>query len=76
MAWQPNGGGCGTDNSVVGGGGGYMAYPQPPAPGGQFTNNAPRSGSWNGQFGPVTYTFPAGTGIYFSISNPGRSSNS
>lgn len=70
-AWVPNGGGAGTDNRVVGGGGGYMAYPQPPT--------GPRAALYppdkNGQFGPLAITVNNGTGVWFQISNPGRSTN-
>lgn len=70
--WIPNGGGAGEDNSVVGGGGGYMAYPQPPT-GPKAAFNPPEN---NVQAGPINAVFNSGTGNYFVISNPGRSSNS
>jgi hypothetical protein len=67
--WQPNGWGAGTDNSIVGGLGGFMAYPQPPFPVGV----GPEA---NGQFGPLVFTYnsstPQGQGNIFSINNPGR----
>lgn len=71
-AWQPNGAGAGTDNAIVGGGGGFMAYPQPPT--------GPRAGvvpvENDGQFGPIDITVWNGIGNYFVIANPGRSQNS
>lgn len=63
--WQPNGYGAGTDNSVVGGAGGYMAYPQPP-PSGEFTT--PET---DALCGPLFITFNNNQGNAFSIQNPG-----
>ena len=67
--WEPNGFAAGTDNSVVGGGGGFLAYPQPPFPVGV----GPEA---NGQFGPLYFTYDSSTatakGNMFTISNPGR----
>lgn len=75
--WVQNGLGAGTDNSVAGGGGGFMALPQPPSPSGAF--NPPNTGgsfdlgnSWNGRFGPASQTLTSG-GTWSVISNPGRS---
>lgn len=73
--WMPNGWGAGTDNSIVGAGGGFVAYPQPPTPGGfssaaQPPNTFPEK---NGQFGPVSITVNNTIGTFFVISNPGRS---
>jgi hypothetical protein len=68
-AWVPNGFGAGADNSVVGGGGGFMAYPQPPM-GLNAAFNPPEN---NGQFGPLSQTVWNGTGNWFQLFNPGRS---
>jgi hypothetical protein len=69
MTWQTNGWGAGTDNSVVGGLGGFMAYPQPPA-NGIFTTP-----EQNELCGPLTFSYnsstPSGQGNIFVISNPG-----
>lgn len=69
MAWVPNGGGAGTDNRVVGGQGGFMAYPQPPNPVGV----GPEA---NGQFEALNFTYDSSTataaGNIFRIENPGR----
>jgi hypothetical protein len=77
-AWVPNGAGSGRDNSIVGGGGSFMAYPQPPSPSGLF--NPPGKGgsqdlgnSWNLQAGPVNAVISDGVNQYCVISNPGRS---
>lgn len=67
MAWVQNGYGAGTDNSVVGGAGGFMAYPQPPLPTGQYTT--PET---NGQFGSLNFTYDNNMGNRFVIVNPGR----
>lgn len=68
--WQSNGFGAGTDNQIVGGGGGYMAYPQPQVPANGVGPEA------DGQFGSLTFTYDsstsAGKGNQFSIQNPGR----
>ncbi len=69
MTWRPNGFGADTDNSVVGGGGGYMAYPQPPS-GPNPVLNPPEN---NGQFGQLSFTFNDFKGTFFQINNPGRS---
>lgn len=72
MPWVSNGGGSGTDNRAAGGGGGYTAIPQPPT--------GPQAGfkpvENNGQFGATSIVFNNGTGVFFSVVNPGRSSNS
>lgn len=75
--WIQNGLGAGADNSIAGGGGGFMALPQPPSPSGAF--NPPNTGgsfdlgnSWNGRFGPASQTLTSG-GTWSVISNPGRS---
>lgn len=69
--WVQNGFGAGTDNSIVGGAGGYMAYPQPPSPVPSFA--IPEA---VGQFGSLNFSYNSGTssgaGNVFSISNPGR----
>lgn len=70
MPWQPNGLGAGSTNADVGGGGSYMAYPQPPT-GPNAAFNPPER---NGLFGGVTSSFNNGT-TYFTIVNPGRSTN-
>lgn len=74
MAWQPNGLGAQTDNSVAGGAGGYLAIPQPPQPPNLFpsapVNSKPES---YGQFGPLSYTYLSAGGNTFVIYNPGRS---
>ena len=67
--WVPNGFGSGEDNSVVGGGGGYMAYPQPPT-GLNAAFNPPED---NVQEGALEFTSPASMLCHFTISNPGRS---
>lgn len=66
LPWVPNGTGAGTDNSEVGGDGGYMAYPQPLQSG--VTSINPEQ---NGQCAPLTFTFDTND-IEFVISNPGR----
>lgn len=67
--WVPNGFGAGTDNSVVGGAGGFMAIPQPPNPIGV----GPEA---NGQYEALVFNYNSGTsqgaGNVFSINNPGR----
>lgn len=67
--WVQNGFGAGTDNRIVGGGGGFLAYPQPPNPVGV----GPEA---NGQFGPINFTYSSSAtpilGNYFTILNPGR----
>jgi hypothetical protein len=67
--WVPNGGGAGTDNSVVGGLGGFMAYPQPPNP----VGIGPEA---DGQFGALAFVYdsstPQGKGNQFVLFNPGR----
>lgn len=75
--WVQNGMGAGTDNSIAGGGGGFMALPQPPSPSGAF--NPPNTGgsfdlgnSWNGRFGSTSQTLTSG-GTWSVINNPGRS---
>lgn len=69
IIWVPNGFGAGTDNTIVGGQGGYMAYPQPAVPGGPTPED-------DGQFGPLEFVYNSATataaGNYFVISNPGR----
>lgn len=72
MAWVPNGAGAGSNNSSVGGGGGFMAYPQPPT-GPEAAFQPPED---NGQFGGITITFNNTIGTFFTIVNPGRSTNS
>lgn len=69
--WVPNGYGAGADNSVVGGGGGFMAYPQPPT-GPRAAFNPPEQ---NLQAGVLNFTFSNGTGVWFQATNPGRSTN-
>lgn len=73
-AWQSNGFGAGTDNSVAGGGGGFMAIPQPPT--GPKATAVPLRPENYGQFGPTEINFNNGIGTYFTIDNPGRSVNS
>ena len=78
MTWVPNGLGAGVDNSVAGGGGGFMSLPQPPSPGGVFNptgkgGSQDNGNSWNGGFGPTNVRFNNTIGTDFSISNPGRS---
>lgn len=73
-AWQPNGFGAGTDNSVAGGGGGFMAIPQPPT--GPKATTVPLVPENYGQFGATQIAYNNGIGTYFSVSNPGRSVNS
>lgn len=78
MTWFPNGFGSGADNSVAGGGGGFVSLPQPPSPSGTF-NPAGKGGSqdngnsWNGQFSSLTLTVNNSIGTFYQISNPGRS---
>jgi hypothetical protein len=67
--WVPNGYGAGADNSVVGGGGGYMAYPQPPS-GENASFNPPEN---NVQEAAIEFTSTAAMLVHFIISNPGRS---
>jgi hypothetical protein len=68
MAWQNNGG-IGVDNSIAGGGGGWMAIPQPPNPVGA----GPEA---NGQYERLVFSYdsstPQGKGNIFQILNPGR----
>lgn len=67
-AWVQNGFGAGTDNSVIGGLGGFMAYPQPPTPVNSFST--PEA---VGQFGPLNITVDNTTvDVTFVIQNPGR----
>lgn len=70
MTWQPNGAGSGEDNSVAGGGGGFMAIPQPPT----GPNAGYKPVENYGQFGSLIITVNA-AGTYSVISNPGRSTN-
>ena len=67
--WTTNGFGAGTDNSVVGGGGGFMSYPQPPT-GPNAAFNPPENDL---QAGSLNFTSPATMLVHFVISNPGRS---
>lgn len=66
LSWIPNGFGAATDNSFVGGGGGYMAYPQPLQSGVVSINP-----EQNGQCAPLNFTFDT-EDILFEIVNPGR----
>lgn len=59
LPWVQNGFGAGTDNSIVGGGGGFLAYPQPIV----------IDGPINFQYNSST---PQGQGNIFSVFNPGR----
>lgn len=68
MAWQNNGYAAGTDNSVAGGQGGFVAYAQPPVP----TNVIVVPESW-GQYGPLNFTYTSGGLVNFIINNPGGS---
>lgn len=74
-AFVPNGLGAGTDNSAVGGAGGYTAYPEPPTPGGFAEASQPpiTFPEKNGQFGPGSLTYLSIGGNYFVMTNPGRS---
>jgi hypothetical protein len=76
-AWQPNGFGADIDNSIVGGAGGYMAYPQPPQPDGfnpPLGGGYDKGNSWNGQFQAVqAQVYNYAVDVFFKISNPGRS---
>lgn len=69
LPFVPNGYGAGTDNTAVGGLGGFMAYPQPPSPVGK----GPEA---NGQFQALNFTYSSAAtpsqGNYFVILNPGR----
>lgn len=73
--WSQNGLGCETDNSVVGGDGGYTSYPQPPSPGGFAEANQPpiTLPEKTGQFGPSSLTYLSVGGNFFVMTNPGRS---
>ena len=72
--WVQNGYGAGTDNRVVGGGGGFMAYPQPAT--GPRANQVPLVPENFGGFGATNEVSWNGIGNWFQITNPGRSANS
>lgn len=70
--WYPNGLGAGTDNDIVGGGGGFMSYPQPPT--GPKAGLVPAEN--NGQFGAFNANlYNYNVCVYQVINNPGRSQN-